>query len=694
MDAVPDELLAVSRHETSTSRLNQEMATYVPVDEAEMTDMADPGISASGTWVVMSQSTAVTQNFTGVIDLDHDEEAHDYSMEDIGKHMPSTKVVKHLRTSWVNELEPAVFPLQALGVIDVGATDVPDSDLLAHALANTTNAPPKSFQIRRGSAFVNEYARTDDETQQRTDGGPNNPNHLLGTFPVLFPYGMGGFEVARNEQVPYEVHARWALQYADRRFRKDLYFVFQVFGVIQKRRICRAAVLQMKKSAFTFNQAAIRRLTPQDLLIASAEETRRVAFSNPAVQSLRTNLTAMRARVPGTDESRKIMRSQIWSMSVMHNPPSLWLTLNPSDTNSPIAQVLAGVEIDMDHFNVTAGPDSAARSVTIARDPYAAAKFFHFVIKVILEDMFGITTGGSARGGIKRQQGVLGKILSYIGSVEAQGRGTLHLHMLLWLQGGPTAAVMKQALLSTTFRDKMVTFIEATVMADLSGATTHEVESMPRVKSVGYARPVDPRLANYLEESQNVERATARTVQLHTCKASNCLIVMKNRTRCKRRAPFELATKAWVTEAGRWGPRRTCAFMNNWCPSIMQILHSNHDIKIITNGAETKDITWYITVYASKKQHKSGNTSALLAKRVAFHKTQERHTSDLNDVNRRMLQRCANTLSREQEFSAPEVINYLMGWGDRVVSHNFVSIYLDSVLGALKSAYPALRNQL
>jgi hypothetical protein len=55
------------------------------------------------------------------------------------------------------------------------------------------------------------------------------------------------------------------------------------------------------------------------------------------------------------------------------------------------------------------------------------------------------------------------------------------------------------------------------------------------------------------------------------------------------------------------------------------------------------------------------------------------------------LQRCANTLSREQEFSAPEVISYLMGWGDRFISHFFVTIYWASVCRLIKKTYPAMR---
>ncbi len=44
-------------------------------------------------------------------------------------------------------------------------------------------------------------------------------------------------------------------------------------------------------------------LTPDVLRKVSKEETRRMAFTHPGVQVLRTQLSAVQARVPGTDES-------------------------------------------------------------------------------------------------------------------------------------------------------------------------------------------------------------------------------------------------------------------------------------------------------------------------------------------------------------------------------------------------------
>lgn len=131
--------------------------------------------------------------------------------------------------------------------------------------------------------------------------------------------------------------------------------------------------------------------------------------------------------------------------------------------------------------------------------------------------------------------------------------------------------------------------------------------------------------------------------------------------------------------------------MNSWVPALLQTVRANQDIKLITNGEDTKNIAWYITNYVAKKQRETSSCSALLAKRIAFHHVQERYNADISKRNKRLLQRSANTLSREQEFSAPEAISYVMGWSDRKISHHFVTMFTGELYMAIKNAYPIFR---
>ena len=171
------------------------------------------------------------------------------------------------------------------------------------------------------------------------------------------------------------------------------------------------------------------------------------------------------------------MRSKVWSTILLFNPPSLWITINPADTQDLIAQVIAGVDIDLDKFCKLSGPNSQECGGNIVRDPYAAAKFFHFIIWVLLETVFGIT---KTKFSIHRKEGAYGVVQAYLGAVEAQGRGTLHLHMLVWLKDAPTAKVMQEALKNDGFHQRIIDFIKATIHADIDGMDTDNLLSMPK----------------------------------------------------------------------------------------------------------------------------------------------------------------------------------------------------------------------
>ncbi|KAJ3818428.1 hypothetical protein F5878DRAFT_494346, partial [Lentinula raphanica] len=175
--------------------------------------------------------------------------------------------------------------------------------------------------------------------------------------------------------------------------------------------------------------------------------------------------------------------------------------------------------------------------------------------------------------------------------------------------------------------------------------------------------------------------------QFHECQIGRCLVIKGGRTVCKNRAPWPVSERDWIDENGQWGMKRTIPYVNAFNPTITESLLCNNDIKLVTNGEETQDMTYYFTTYATKKRDKSTNESAILAKRYAYHQKQEADNVNYEQVSRRLITRCATSLNRSQELSAPEVISYVMGWGDRYISHHFVPIYLDGIATLLRQGY-------
>ncbi|KAJ3911749.1 hypothetical protein F5877DRAFT_72947 [Lentinula edodes] len=297
-------------------------------------------------------------------DSDEDEDHHVVIEEQAEEDTTSEEDNDNEHDDKCNKNE-GVFEVQASGVVDLEGNRILQSELIQHALQNleghsTLQSNSAQYTVRTGG-YVNEYARRDDEGKVIA-GTVEDPNHLLGSFPILFPYGCGGFETPRP---------------------------CKVFGVLQKRAICSSAALKMTRGDFIRNQGAIENLKPSDFEQAALEESTHTPFSNP-----------------------------IWSLIAVKNPPNLWITLNPSDINNPITQVFAGEEIDLDNFDAKRQLNSKSRSQNIAKDPYAAAKFFHFVINATLECVFGIT---SKRGNIQRTKGIFGEVNDYRGSEVGYG---------------------------------------------------------------------------------------------------------------------------------------------------------------------------------------------------------------------------------------------------------------------------------
>jgi Helitron helicase-like domain at N-terminus len=79
------------------------------------------------------------------------------------------------------------------------------------------------------------------------------------------------------------------------------------------------------------------------------------------------------------------------------------------------------------------------------------------MIQTIIESLFGIQK--CQNGLFTQKEGIFGTVNAYIGTVEAQGRGSLHLNLLVWLSRALTVNKMKDALGSSEFLEKVWIFI-------------------------------------------------------------------------------------------------------------------------------------------------------------------------------------------------------------------------------------------
>ncbi|KAI6002078.1 hypothetical protein EDD15DRAFT_2473339 [Pisolithus albus] len=180
-----------------------------------------------------------------------------------------------------------------------------------------------------------------------------------------------------------------------------------------------------------------------------------------------------------------------------------------------------------------------------------------------------------------------------------------------------------------------------------------------------------------------------------TCEFRRCLVPSGTGAfKCKRRAPFPKAEEDFVRENGEWGPKRVFEYMNSWSPAISINARCNNDIKLLTNSKATTNLSFYITSYQMKKQGRTFNMSAVMAKAFAYHMQTSSYLDDLRNRQRLLIFWLVNTINREQEICAPMVMSYLMNWGDCYRSHRYANIYWTLFSNLLRDTYPQLRKRV
>lgn len=96
----------------------------------------------------------------------------------------------------------------------------------------------------------------------------------------------------------------------------------------------RSARVHMNRADFT---ELLSRVTISDLRIAADEEKWGVLITTPGICVLPKHLHVLAAKVVSSNEACNANRSKIWSVSALLEPPTLWITINPSDIHDPLA---------------------------------------------------------------------------------------------------------------------------------------------------------------------------------------------------------------------------------------------------------------------------------------------------------------------------------------------------------------------
>lgn len=263
-----------------------------------------------------------------------------------------------------------------------------------------------------------------------------NPSLLPMMYPTLFPYGIGGAEdKRRSKPISFKNHIRHFLSLADRRFQEHYSFIFSAFNIIQRRKMLVHTSLKVKRSNFKSWAEKFKSVPPNaiDRVISRSSNNGYATAHDDEerkVLSLMKEINTISSHIPGSSASRVAMRNEIRAFTMKIGLPSFFITINPADIYNQVVKFLAGENIDIDSLLPEQVPNSWEQSILIGKNPVVAAQFFDIYVKAFLSTLLGYDPTQKDLTG-----GVLGLVKRYYGCVESQGRGTLHCHMLVWLEG-------------------------------------------------------------------------------------------------------------------------------------------------------------------------------------------------------------------------------------------------------------------
>ena len=190
-----------------------------------------------------------------------------------------------------------------------------------------------------------------------------------------------------------------------------------------------------------------------DTITANNNEERKVL-------ALMQEVKVITSHVPGSSASKIAMQNEIRGLMMEKGLPSFYVTINPADVFNPLVKFLAGSEIDIDNLLPDQVPEYWEQSKLIAKNPTVAAKFFNIYMKAFIYALLGFDPQQRNIEG-----GILGVVKAYYGCVEAQGRETLHCHMMIWVEGGLNPNEIKDRVLDgdTEFKDRLLMFLDNTI---------------------------------------------------------------------------------------------------------------------------------------------------------------------------------------------------------------------------------------
>ncbi|KAJ7079215.1 hypothetical protein C8R43DRAFT_862269, partial [Mycena crocata] len=297
--------------------------------------------------------------------------------------------------------------------------------------------------------------------------------------------------------------------------------------------------------------------------------------------------------------------------------------------------------------------------------------------------------------------GIFGKVKAYYGTVEAQGRGSLHCHMMVWCTGSLNPNEIKAKALAedggVDFQKRLIAFMEDTISTSVPPPSEHKPELQTPLSK---AHPCATRGPG--PDIPPDDAADARVNDLHRL-AERCQRHRHTGTCYKywrgypelKDCRFDLDASNFIPisvfdpDTGEFTLRCLDGLVNNFNETILQAIRCNMDIKFIGSGPAAKAVLYYITDYITKSQLQAHVAYAALELAVNRLGEYDPESDDLTSRAKTLLQKCAHSMISKQELSGQQVVSYLLDFEDHFTSHQYMRLYWTSLEAHIDKEQPS-----
>jgi hypothetical protein len=484
-----------------------------------------------------------------------------------------------------------------------------------------------------------------------------NPVLLIASYPHLFPYGVGGFhDTKRKTKLTAREHIQYLLEIEDERFRKDKTFQCVVFNQIQRAECRNRINLMIRRKDFNNFAKEFKFIKQEDIqkAVDIFIKTNKIEMSS-TIGKLLSRVQSASVKVQGSKASLYDRRMDMKSYIIHWGLPLFYLTINPADAHHPLFLFMAGESISLNSLTIK---NSFQRMNIVKQNPYTQAKFFDKIMKSFIEYILCFNDS-------EPTEGLLGVVKAYYAVIEAADRGSLHSHLLIWINTGLNSVDLARKLQDPNFIERLITYIDSIIKCDLSEFNVRETINQeihdihPCCRDLGLAsnKEFKEKIMIYILAIYLIVICS----NIHKC-GTYCL----NNNICRYGFPKSLVDRTTIdTLTGEISIKRADPYTNNFIPVVSASAKCNNDAKILgfLTSNSPLNVVYYLTNYLSK--YGLTTYDSISYSLIAFNKYEKYKDTDDDDTQkaRRIISMMYNAAANRTEYSGAQVASMILNNG-------------------------------